>query len=88
MVAMKRVFLAIILLLSGIYAAAAQFNGCPPGFCNSSGGIGNTGGSGGGFSPGGNGGAAPADCAVPDAPDGVVDLSKCSNAYYLAVILF
>lgn len=35
-----------------------------------------------------SGSSAPADCAVPDAPDGAVDLSKCSNAYYLAVILF
>jgi hypothetical protein len=30
----------------------------------------------------------PPTCAVPNAPDGVVDLSKCSNAFYLAVILF
>lgn len=53
---MKRLALAIILLLGGIYAAAAQFNGCPPGLCGSSGGFGN---SGGGFGPGGSA-AAPA----------------------------
>lgn len=29
---------------------------------------------------------APVGCASPDAPDGAVDLSKCSNAYYVAVI--
>ena len=29
---------------------------------------------------------APAQCASPNAPDGHVDLSKCSNAFYVAVI--
>lgn len=32
--------------------------------------------------------AAPPGCASPDAPDGAVDLSKCSNAFYLAVLFF
>jgi hypothetical protein len=27
-----------------------------------------------------------ASCASPNAPDGAVDLSKCSNAFYVAVI--
>jgi len=30
---MKRFFLATMILLGGIYAASAQFNGCQPGFC-------------------------------------------------------
>lgn len=30
--------------------------------------------------------AAVTGCASPDAPNGVVDLSKCSNAFYVAVI--
>lgn len=50
---MKRLALATVLLLSGIYAAAAQFNGCPPGLCGKIGGFGN---SGGGFGPSGGGG--------------------------------
>lgn len=53
---MKRIALAIAILLGGIYAAAAQFNGCPPGLCGNSGGFGN---SGSGFGPSG-GVAAPA----------------------------
>lgn len=79
---MKRFFLAVILLLSGIYAAAAQFNGCPPGLCGGSLGLGNVGG---GFAGNGAAAAVPG-CAVPDGPNGVVDLSKCSNAFYIAVI--
>lgn len=39
---------------------------------------------------GANGGAgsgvAPVGCASPTAPDGTVDLSQCSNAYYVALI--
>ena len=37
--------------------------------------------------PGSFGGAAP-PCPSPTAPDGNVDLSQCSNAFYVAVILF
>lgn len=33
------------------------------------------------------GGAPPPGCASPTAPNGVVDLSQCSNAFYIAVIL-
>jgi hypothetical protein len=29
-----------------------------------------------------------AGCASPTAPDGSVDLSQCSNAFYVSVILF
>lgn len=32
------------------------------------------------------GAAAPPACASPTAPNGVVDLSQCSNAFYVAVI--
>lgn len=28
----------------------------------------------------------PPSCGSPNAPDGVIDLSKCSNAFYAAVI--
>jgi len=31
-------------------------------------------------------GPAPSGCASPTAPDGSVDLSKCSNALYAAII--
>jgi len=47
---MKRVALAIVLLLGGIHAAAAQFNGCPSGPC---GGLRGFGSSGAGFGPSG-----------------------------------
>ena len=35
-----------------------------------------------------NGGTAapPPSCASPTAPNGVVDLSQCSNAFYVAII--
>lgn len=53
-------------------------------------GIYNPGAGGIGFKDGiNNAGAAaapPVGCAVPTAPDGVVDLSQCSNAFYVAVI--
>lgn len=31
-------------------------------------------------------GSAPIGCASPTAPNGVIDLSQCSNAFYAAVI--
>lgn len=37
---------------------------------------------------GGTASVAPVGCASPTAPNGVVDLSQCSNSYYVAVILF
>lgn len=61
----------VLTLLLAASAAYAQFNGCPPGFCPVQ---------------GGGGGVAPPTCA-DDAPDGSFDLSKCSNAIYLAGIL-
>jgi hypothetical protein len=79
---MVRIIIAILLFAS-VYPAFAQFNGCSFGLCGGSSGLGN---SGGGFSPGGGGG--PISCGSPDAPNGVVDLSKCSNAFYVATILF
>lgn len=42
----------------------------------------NSGGIGGAFTAA----AAPVGCASPTAPNGVVDLSQCSNAYYVALI--
>jgi hypothetical protein len=33
-----------------------------------------------------SGGGGGAGCVSPNAPDGSVDLSKCSNAYYVAII--
>lgn len=39
----------------------------------------------GAISKGGTG-VAPVGCASPTAPNGVVDLSQCSNAYYVALI--
>lgn len=74
-----KTFLVLLSLLA-VTAAYAQFNGCPPGFCS---GIRGFGGGGGGFSPNNNGGGG-GGCAN-DAPDGSVDLSKCSNAFYVAV---
>lgn len=80
MVAMKLFFLAIILLLGSIYAAAAQFNGCPPGFCRAGTSMGN---SGGGFGPSGGGGAAPVSCAST----GVFDLSNvCNDVYFIGAL--
>ena len=32
--------------------------------------------------------SAPAPCPSPTAPDGSIDLSQCSNAFYVAVILY
>jgi hypothetical protein len=32
---MNKFFLATVILLGTVYAAAAQFNGCPAGFCPS-----------------------------------------------------
>lgn len=37
------------------------------------------------FNPG-TASAPPVGCASPTAPNGVVDLSQCSNAFYVAVI--
>jgi len=77
---MKRIFLAVFLLLSGIYTAAAQFNGCPPGFCRSGAGMGN---SGGGFGPSGGSGVAPVSCAST----GVFDLSNvCNDVYFIGAL--
>lgn len=30
----------------------------------------------------------PAGCASPTAPNGQIDLSQCSNAFYVAVVLY
>lgn len=35
---------------------------------------------------GGTASVAPVGCASPTAPNGVVDLSQCSNSYYVALI--
>jgi hypothetical protein len=40
----------------------------------------------GGISGKGNAVAPPAGCASPTAPNGAVDLSQCSNAFYVAII--
>lgn len=71
---MNRALIAVLLLLASVYAAHA-IN------------FGREGVVFGKLGAAGKGGTAPAlGCAVPDAPDGVVDLSKCSNAFYIAVI--
>lgn len=72
-----RALLAIALILASA-AAYAQFNGCRSGVCPNAM-LGRP------FGPaGGGGGVAPPSCV---APTGAVDLSKCSNAFYVAVIL-
>ena len=74
---MIRIFIAGSLLLASIYAAHAI------NFGHSGVTFGKL-----GVAPRAGTGAAPPPpgCAVPDAPDGAVDLSKCSNAFYIAVI--
>jgi hypothetical protein len=69
-------FLIFLLMLASIYAAHAIGVG---GEGRQFGRIGATAGKAIPFVP-------PPSCGSPDAPDGVVDLSKCSNAFYAAVI--
>jgi hypothetical protein len=73
---MLRIVLAAAFVLASA-GAYAQFNKCGYGFCPN------------GFpGPGvtAAGGSASPSCAN-DAPDGNIDLSKCSNAIYTAAIL-
>lgn len=77
---MNRILLAILLLMASIYGAFAQFNGCPPGLCGGGGGIGSAGG---GFNRGGA--VVNNDCANPT--NGQIDLSVCSNAIYVSLVL-
>ena len=75
MSALNKIFLALALIL---LATVAQSNGIDNGTMQTPGlnfGINN-------FTTS----AAPAQCASPNGPNGHVDLSKCSNAFYVAVI--
>jgi hypothetical protein len=73
-----RLILLILLLLSVASASAYEFTGIIGG-----GGVLGTGITGRiGVTSGGGGGG----CASPTAPDGVIDLSECSNAWYVAVV--
>lgn len=77
---MNPTLLAVMLFLASIYAAAAQFNGCPPGLCSGSNGMGN---SGGGF----NGGGAPATPLVSCASTGIFNLSNvCNDIYFIGAL--
>lgn len=70
-----RTAIALLALLAGIYAAQAFGLG-----------EGNRFGKLGAISKGAGSPTPPSGCASPTAPDGAVDLSQCSNAFYVAVI--
>lgn len=68
--------LMVVLLLAGSIAAAQAFGL----------GLGNRFGKLGSIGPSGSVAPPPPACVSPTAPNGVVDLSQCSNAFYVAVI--
>ena len=73
---MNRILLAVLISIASIYGAAAQFNGCMPGLCPGAFGL--------GFKGTGVGVVIP-DCANPT--NGQIDLSVCSNAIYVALVI-
>ena len=72
-----RIILASLLIVASMYGAAAQFNGCMPGICPSTFGM--------GFNPGNIPGVAPS-CS-PGNTNGQIDFSVCSNAVYIGLVV-
>lgn len=70
----KMFFIAVVVLLGSIYAAAAQFNGCLPGICPGS------------FGRGLNGGGTTA-VITPCTSTGVLDLGNvCNDIYFIGAL--
>ena len=70
-----RIILAALLFVASIYGAAAQFNGCMPGICPGT------------FGLGFNSGSAPVTPDCSTATNGQIDFSACNNAVYISLVV-